>query len=278
MARSARDRWSREGADWPNRDLSTFVRAGDLEWHVQRSGPGDDDAPRPALLLLHGAGAASHSWRGLLPLLATKFDVIAPDLPGHGFTGTAPGAGLSLPGIARRVASLLAELDAAPVLAVGHSAGAAVLARMALDGEIASRALVAINGALSPFRGLAGQLFPTMARLMHLNPFAARLVSTAAIDPSAVPLLIRSTGSRIDREGIALYARLFRTRAHVAGTLAMMAHWDLEPLRADLPRLTVPMTLLAGDLDRAVRPEEAAEIAALVPHAQVVALSGLPFA
>jgi magnesium chelatase accessory protein len=55
----------------------------------------------------------------------------------------------------------------------------------------------------------------------------------------------------------------------------MMAHWDLEPLRADLPRLTVPMTLLAGDLDRAVRPEEAAEIAALVPHAQVVALPGL---
>ena len=56
----------------------------------------------PDLLLLHGSGAATHSWRDLAPLLARDFRVIAPDLPGHGFTETPGGDGLSLPGIGAR--------------------------------------------------------------------------------------------------------------------------------------------------------------------------------
>ena len=46
------------------------------------------------------ADAATHSWRGLAPLLARDFFVIAPDLPGHGFTDPLPDADLSLPGMA----------------------------------------------------------------------------------------------------------------------------------------------------------------------------------
>ena len=66
------------------------------------------------MLLLHGTGAATHSWRGLAPLLATHFTLIAPDLPGHGFTQTPSDPGLSLPGMARLVAALLAELASRP--------------------------------------------------------------------------------------------------------------------------------------------------------------------
>ena len=269
MIGAARPRWDREGRDWPNRGASRFLRAEGIEWHVQVAGDG------PALLLLHGAGAATHSWAALLPLLAERFTVIAPDLPGHGFSSPAPGAGMSLNGIAWRIAGLLGALDAAPVAAVGHSAGAAVLARMALDGRIAPGALVAINGALTPFRGLAGALFPRMAKMLHWNPLAAPVFATAAIDPNAVPLLIRSTGSAIPREMVARYARLFRSPGHVSGTLAMMAHWDLAPLEADLPRLAVPLTLLTGTEDRAVPPEEARRIAARVHGAREVALPGL---
>ena len=65
---------------WPNRESSRFVDCDGLRWHVQRAGRGPD------LLLLHGTGSATHSWAGLLPRLATRFRVIAPDLPGHGFT------------------------------------------------------------------------------------------------------------------------------------------------------------------------------------------------
>ncbi|MGO9058797.1 MAG: alpha/beta fold hydrolase, partial [Candidatus Binataceae bacterium] len=40
----------------------------------------------PALLLLHGFPTSSHMFRGLIPLLADRYRVIAPDLPGFGFT------------------------------------------------------------------------------------------------------------------------------------------------------------------------------------------------
>lgn len=262
-------RWEREGRDWPNRAVSRFLRAEGIAWHVQVMGTG------PALLLLHGAGAATHSWAGLMPRLAARFTVIAPDLPGHGFSSAAPGTGMSLPGIAWRITGLLGALGVVPAVGVGHSAGAAILVRMALDGRIAPGRIVAINGALTPFRGLAGQLFPRMARLLHWNPLAAPVFATAAIDPNTVPMLIRSTGSAIPPEMTARYARLFRSPAHVAGTLAMMAHWDLEALEGDLTRRAVPLTLLTGEQDRAVPPAEARAIAARLPDAEVVGLPGL---
>ena len=71
---------------WLNVAICAAVARGPIRWHVQRMGAG------PALLLLHGTGAATHSWRALAPLLAEHFTVVAPDLPGHGFTGP-PGSG-----------------------------------------------------------------------------------------------------------------------------------------------------------------------------------------
>ncbi|KAJ5343161.1 hydrolase-like protein [Penicillium brevicompactum] len=40
----------------------------------------------PTILLLHGFPSSSHQFRNLMPLLATQYRVIAPDLPGFGFT------------------------------------------------------------------------------------------------------------------------------------------------------------------------------------------------
>jgi pimeloyl-ACP methyl ester carboxylesterase len=48
----------------------------------REAGPKD----APVVLLLHGYPASSHQYRNLIPLLATKYRVIAPDLPGFGFT------------------------------------------------------------------------------------------------------------------------------------------------------------------------------------------------
>ena len=55
-----------EGRDWPNRAAQPLRLAGGLDWHVQEMGEG------PGLLLLHGTGAATHSFRDLAPLLAKR--------------------------------------------------------------------------------------------------------------------------------------------------------------------------------------------------------------
>ena len=48
-------------------------------------------AKAPVVLLLHGFGASSYMFRDLIPQLATKYHVIAPDLPGFGQTSVVPG-------------------------------------------------------------------------------------------------------------------------------------------------------------------------------------------
>ncbi|NEU11065.1 alpha/beta fold hydrolase [Methylobacterium sp. BTF04] len=269
-AASDRPLWERDGADWPHREASRFVAASGLTWHVQEMG----EAQAPALLLLHGTGAATHSWRGLMPLLAEKFRVIAPDLPGHGFTDPLPAGRLSLPGMGSAIRDLLGALAIAPDLVVGHSAGAAIGVRLCLDGAVTPRLLVALNGALTPFPGLASVLFPSLARMLFLNPITPKVFSWTA-DRPAVERLIRGTGSRLDPEGLDFYRRLFRRPGHVAGTLGMMANWDLAGLSRDIPGLQVPTLLVVGSDDRAVSPETAFTLRDRLPDARVELLRNL---
>lgn len=266
---SDRRGWARDGRDWPNREASRFVRAAGLMWHVQVMGSG------PLLLLAHGTGAATHSWRALAPLLAQHFTVVAPDLPGHGFTETPATARLSLPGMAKSLQGLLHVLNMTPALAVGHSAGAAILARMTLDGQIAPRGLVSLNGAFVPLEGVPGQIFSPLAKLLVGLPLLPQLVAWRTKSDAAVRQILEGTGSRIDPQGVALYGRMIRNPAHAAAALGMMAQWDLHPLLRDLGRLAAPLLLVVGAGDRAVPPAQADRVRGVVPAASLVAMPGL---
>ena len=261
--------WEADGRDWPNREASQFVQSDGLRWHVQRMGEG------PVLLLLHGTGASTHSWRDLAPLLARRFTVVAPDLPGHGFTEAPPDKLLTLPGMARGIGRLLRVMNLQPEMAAGHSAGAAVIIRMTLDKTIVPQSLVSLNGALMPFRGVVGQFFSPLAKLLFMNPFVPRIFARRAADRSAVQRLIANTGSKIDERGMELYGRLVSSARHVAAALGMMASWNLEPLLRDLPKLRVPLLLVTGGGDRTISSEQAFQLRDLLPSARVEYLRGL---
>lgn len=261
--------WERDGARWPLREASRFIAAGGVRWHVQLAGNG------PPLLLVHGTGASTHSWRGLLPLLARRFTAIAPDLPGHAFSTPLAGGAPTLPAMAAALGRLLEALALAPVLALGHSAGAAILVRLCLDGTLAPRAVLGLNAALLPFAGPLGAFFSPLAKLLALNPWVPRFFAWQARSDAAVARLLASTGSRLDADGCALYARLLRSPEHVAGALAMMAAWDLAALQRDLPRLQLPLWLLVGTVDGTVPPAQAEAVARCVAQTHVVPLPGL---
>ncbi len=261
--------WQRDGADWPLRAHSRFVVAGGLRWHLQELGQG------PTALLIHGTGASTHSWRDLAPRLAPALRLLAVDLPGHAFTEMPPSRQLSLPGMALALGALMRELGVAPEIVIGHSAGAAIGARMALDGQLAPRLIMSLNGAFLPFGGLAGPWFAPVARLMAALPFVPRLFALRASDPAVLRRLIDGTGSRLDDNGVALYGRLVRSPGHAAAALAMMANWDLPSLKRDLPRLRPALALVVGDRDRTVPPAQARAVRALVPGASELVLPGL---
>ena len=62
------------------------VAVDDVKLFYREAGPKD----APNVLLLHGWGASSFMFRNLIPILATKYHVIAPDLPGFGLTEPPP--------------------------------------------------------------------------------------------------------------------------------------------------------------------------------------------
>jgi magnesium chelatase accessory protein len=261
-------RWSVEGQGWPHADHSHFVKAGGIDWHVQVMGAG------PVLLLVHGTASATHSWRDLMPLLAHHFTVIAPDLPGHGFTSA-----LARPtpaGVAGALAALLAALDLSPALTIGHSAGAAIALTMA-DMQLARpQAIVSLGGALLPFPGMAGRLFPTMARMLFVNPLMPELFAMRArVSGEVAAFMTRSTGSRLDAQGVMFYERLLHRSGHIGGALALMANWDLEPLERALPGLDLPILLLHGADDKTIPAKTAGKVAARLPRGRAHILPAL---
>jgi magnesium chelatase accessory protein len=269
--------WSRVGPEWPHRSRSRFVSCAGQRWHVQQW-----PAPQPAapeLLLLHGTGASTHSWRALAPLLARHAGVLALDLPGHGFSAAAQHDGATLPGMARDVASLLRQLRVQPALIVGHSAGAAVAVQMALDAAAAAApvpsAIVSLNGALLPLHGPTSLMFSPLAKLLAGNRLVPQLFAWSAASETRIRRLVASTGSMLDDEGVALYGHLVRDPAHVAGALTMMAHWDLQALAARLPQLQPPLWLVIGERDRMLPPSHARRVIARLPQARLCSLPGL---
>src|SRR4051812_49536765 len=65
---------------------------------------------RPTLLLLHGFPTSSHMFRDLIPLLSDQYHVVAPDLPGFGFTQSPKGFRYSFDGLAEVIGGVVDTL------------------------------------------------------------------------------------------------------------------------------------------------------------------------
>ena len=261
--------WENFRGFWPNARYSRFVPTQGHSWHVQVAGEG------PCVLLLHGAGASTHSWRDVLPDLARDHRVVAIDLPGQGFTRVDDPDRCGLPAMAADMAALLAAEAIAPDVVVGHSAGAAIGLRLALDLPRPPAAVVAINGALGNFHRPSSDVLSRLTLMAASTPLPAVGFSWIASSHALVRLMISATGSRLDHRGVEYYRRLLSDRGHVAATVAMMARWDVATLLEDLPKVRSRTLLLVGDADLAVQPEASRAAARRMAGSRVEAFHGL---
>lgn len=79
----------------------------------------------PPLVLIHGITSSSRTWKRVMPRLAEKYDVIAPDLLGHGRSAK-PKGDYSLGAYASGVRDLLVALEVPKATIVGHSLGGGI--------------------------------------------------------------------------------------------------------------------------------------------------------
>lgn len=113
---------------------------------------------REALLLIHGMAGSSHTWRAIMPQLAKKYRVVAPDLLGHGQSAK-PRSDYSLGAFAVGLRDLLDELDIESATVVGQSLGGGIAMQFLYQHPDYCRRLVLISsGGLGQDVGLVLRL------------------------------------------------------------------------------------------------------------------------
>jgi pimeloyl-ACP methyl ester carboxylesterase len=118
-------------------DRTAFVN--DLRLHYLQAGQG------PVLLLLHGWANTSHAWHHVIPLLAKRYTVIAPDLRGMG-DSSRPLTGYDRETVAKDILELLNQLGVKGALVAGHDLGAHVAFELAARHPERVTKLVMLDG------------------------------------------------------------------------------------------------------------------------------------
>lgn len=109
-----------------------------------------DEGEGEVLLLIHGMAGSSETWRAVIPPLAKKFRVIAPDLLGHGDSAK-PRTDYSLGAFAVWLRDFLDELGVSHATVVGHSLGGGVAMQFVYQHpDYAQRLILISSGGLGP--------------------------------------------------------------------------------------------------------------------------------
>ncbi len=230
------------------------------------------DAHAPPILLVHGFGASAYQWRFTLPVIAAAgFHVIAPDLPGHGFSQLAFSNGEYSRGVyARRMWQLLDALGVTCAPIVGHSMGGAIAAEMAWQHSerVARLALLSPAGfGLVPERMRVLRYIPD-ALAPLARPLASRAAATLVLGDVYGP--DGGWTPRDEEELLAPYAQPGIYRA----LLRTLKEFDFRlHSNAQLAQLPSGTLIVFGTHDAVVRPVDIAARVKLVPAGRLVMLS-----
>ncbi len=242
--------------------MPTYFAPGGSSVHYEEAHP----TGHPPVVLLHGLGAMGESWRLQFPVLeALNFRVVAPDLPGFGWSSW-PGGKVSIPRFAQLIAQFMEGVGAHPAHVVGISLGGTVALQLALDFPEMVRSLVLVN---------------TFARLRPrtLNEWAYLLKRTLVARIMGVEkqadLVVQRIFPRPDQEALrrTLREQILRANPKVyRATMSALFRFNALPR---LGEIRVPTLVVTGDQDTTVPPAlQEAQLVRGIPHARHVIIPG----
>ena len=209
----------------------------------------------PPLVLLHGAGDNSLDWRWVLPALARKHRVYAPDLPGSPDSAR-PVADYSSAFFERFVAAFMDALGIRRATFVGNSLGGLVSLRVSLSEPARVAALVLVDSA-----GLGRAVNPAFTSVNVPGPFEAAIpfwrtpVGAYGRAWGRTALLFAHPPGGVPREWLAEQCRLAQLpgylEAHLTALRALVGSFGQREVLVDrLPSLKTPTLVVWGEGDR----------------------------
>jgi magnesium chelatase accessory protein len=231
-------------SDWPNQFLSREVKTGDLSWHVQVGG----NSPKH-LLLLHGTGSSAHTWGSMLTELSKDYTVIAPDLPGHGFTKSTGKKSLSLDDLALKLVDLrkALKIDYFDYI-IGHSAGATLALAYALSAEQPKK-IIGLNPSLIALPSLYHQFIAPLINPIVTSSFFTAVLSDLLPHTKIIDGLLDSTKTNLTSEKRARYKTLFKSADHLNGSVSFMAETDIARLLEKCKSIQSQLTFIVTEDD-----------------------------
>lgn len=220
-----------------------------LDLHGDRVAYRDVGRGEETLLLLHGMAGSSDTWRAVLPQLAKRYRVIAPDLLGHGQSAK-PRSDYSLGAFAVGLRDLLDELGVTQVTVVGQSLGGGVAMQFVYQHPDYCRRLVLISSgglgqdvgwtlrllsapgaelllpviAPSPVVRIGNKVRSWLSAANIQSPRGAEMWSaySSLSDPQTRQAFLRTLRSVVDYRGQAVSAL---NRLHLTSELPLMVIW-----------------------------------------------------
>jgi len=254
---------------------SRFAAIAGIDIHYKFYPSTNAEKDRPLILLLHGFGASTYSWREVAVPLTEYGDVLAYDRPAFGLSdrplkwkGTNPYSQEAQVDIAMGLMDLLGYKRA---VLVGNSAGGTVALNIALEHPERVAALVLISPAVYGGGGAPGLIRPLfwLPGVNNIGPLLARRLSVDGDD------FLRSAWfdeSRIGPEVIPAY------RAPLSIANWEKALWQLTKATKStkLPKrvggIDVPTLIVTGDTDRIVPTEKSVQLSSDMPGSTLVVI------
>jgi (E)-2-((N-methylformamido)methylene)succinate hydrolase len=214
---------------------------------------------KPRLVLLHGVGLDHHMWEPLVAELGDAYDVVTPDLLGHGSAEPAP-AGVTLGDLADAAS---ASIEPGSHL-VGFSLGALVVQHLARHRPELAATLTSVN---SVCRRTDEERKAVLSRLeTAAADFGASV--RASLDrwytgTDTDEELVRRTEATLFANDVESYLNCYR----------VFATGDAE-IDPELPRIAVPALAITGEDDPGSTPDMTRRLAEALPHCRAVVVPG----
>lgn len=252
---------------------SRFIEVNGIDVHYKQYGSGE-----PVMILLHGFGASTFSWREVMKPLSEYGTVIAFDRPAFGLTerpmpgeweGESP---YTLNSQINLLIGLMDRLNVEKAVLIGNSAGGTVAAAAALAHPQRVPALVLVDAAIYAGGGAPAWIRPLLKtpQFDRLGPWFAR--SIAGEQGDAFLRAAWHDPSKITDEIIAGYREPLRVANWDR------ALWELTKVSGEsqlverLDELNLPVLVITGDDDRIVPTAESLRLANDLPNARLAVL------
>ncbi len=225
----------------PNSEYSKFIEVDGIKLHYQEKGAGTP------LVLIHGYGSSTFTWRDVFVPLSEKFRVIAVDLKGFGFSEK-PAGDYTKREQAVLVQKLLDKLNIEKAYFAGSSMGGEVSLNVALQNPNRVEGLILIDAS-----GVESVKGSSSTPWFYEIPFVGRgLVAVGLLSDNLVRASLKRSyfdDSKVTEKVVSTYYLPLQTNNGQRAVVSTERQWDLYPIEDDLSKIKVPTLLIWGRED-----------------------------